>query len=364
MQLDRRQRLRIAALRPLATWLRGSSWLRGRLEASEQAWIDRGLDRDLALLAALDRRTGESHVWRRDPREARAATLAGIAMVDDPGAQLGVSTRAVPVAGAIGPLPARVYDPGGLPARAPALVFFHGGGWVVGDLDSHDGLCRKLAALGRLRVIAVDYRLAPEHPYPAAVDDAVAAFRAIAARADELGLDPDRLAVGGDSAGGNLSAIVAQVCRADRVAPAWQFLAYPAVDLLGDYPSKTANAEAFVLSDRAIAWYRGHYLGPSPSTERLGAPTVSPGLVADLAGVAPAYVITAAFDPLRDEARTYAERLRAAGVRVVARDEAHLVHGFLLLTGQAPACARATDEICAELGALVRESPATSRRAR
>lgn len=359
MQLDRWQRLRVAALRPLARWLRASPRLRRRLEASEQATLDRGLDRDLALLAALDRRTGDSQVWTRGPAAARRAMRTGIALVDDPGHQLAVVTRDLTVAGAVGLRAARVYAPTDLPAIAPGLVFFHGGGWVTGDLDTHDAVCRKLAALGRLRVIAVDYRLAPEHPYPAAADDAIAAFRAVAARADELGLDRTRLAVGGDSAGGNLSAVIAQACRDDAVAPALQVLLYPAVDFAGSYPSQVDNAEAFVLSAKSIAWYRGHYLGPSPTAATLREPRVSPGCAPDLVGLAPAYVVTAGFDPLRDEARAYTARLRAAGVSVVERDHPSLVHGFLLLTALAPACAAATDATCAEVGALLRGDVAT-----
>jgi hypothetical protein len=138
MQLDRWQRLRVAALRPLARWLRASPRLRRRLEASERAWLDRGLDRDLALLAALDRRTGDSQVWTRGPAAARRAMRTGIALVDDPGHQLAVVTRDLTVAGAVGLRAARVYAPTDLPAIAPGLVFFHGGGWVTGDLDTHD----------------------------------------------------------------------------------------------------------------------------------------------------------------------------------------------------------------------------------
>ena len=223
---------------------------------------------------------------------------------------------------------AGVYRPRDLPTPAPTLVFFHGGGWVVGDLDTHDGLCRKLAAHGRVQVIAVDYRLAPEHPYPAAVDDAVAAYRDVVARADELGVRRDRLGVTGDSAGGNLSAVVALAVRADPHPPALQALLYPATDLTCACPSHQRLADAFILNARAIRWYRGHYLGPEPSAARLREPMLSPLHAPDLAGVAPAYVLTAGFDPLRDEGQAYAARLADAGVPVVSRCFDELIHGF------------------------------------
>lgn len=353
MQLDRRQRLRVAVMRPLSRRLLASPRLRRYFLARAQAQLDEGLDPDLAVLAGLDARTGDSEVAKRTPTQVRRHMRTSVAIVDDPGAAHAVTTRALTVAGAVGPRPARAYTPDGVAAPSPAIVFFHGGGWVTGDLDTHDGLCRKLAALGRVRVIAVDYRLAPEHAYPAAADDAIAAYRDVIARADELGVRRDRVAVAGDSAGGNLSAVVALATRRDAHPPALQALLYPAVDLTCSYPSHQRRADAFILNARAIAWYRAHYLGASPSAERLREPTLSPLRADDLAGVAPAYVLTAAFDPLHDEGVAYAERLRAAGVAVTVRDEPALVHGFLVLTRVSPACAVATDAICAEVGALL-----------
>ncbi len=353
MQLDRRQRLRVAVMRPLSRRMLASPRLRRYFLARAQASLDEGLDPDLAILAGLDARTGDSEVAKRTPAQVRRHMRTSVAIVDDPGTAHAVTTRELTVAGAVGPRPARAYVPEGLAAPSAAIVFFHGGGWVTGDLDTHDGLCRKLAALGRVRVIAVDYRLAPEHAYPAAADDAIAAFRDVSARADELGVRRDRVGVAGDSAGGNLSAVVALATRRDAHPPALQALLYPAVDLTCGYPSHQRRADAFILNARAIAWYRAHYLGPSPSAERLREPLLSPLCAADLAGVAPAYVLTAAFDSLHDEGVAYAERLRAAGVAVTARDEAALVHGFLVLTRVSPACARATDAICTEVGALL-----------
>ncbi len=354
MQLDRRQRARVAIMKPLARALVGATPLRRHFLARHRQELDAGLDPDLVVLAALDRKTGDSQVWHHTPAEARRRMCTSVIIADDPGRDLAVTVTPSRVRGAIGPLPARVYRPRDLPSAAPTLVFFHGGGWVVGDLDTHDGLCRKLAAHGRVQVIAVDYRLAPEHPYPAAADDAIAAFRDVAARAVELGADPRRRAIGRDSAGGNLSAVVAQAPRGDAVRPALQALLYPATDLTCSFPSHRRMADAFILGARAIAWYRGHYLGPDPSEARLREPIASPHHAADVAGGAPAYVLTAGFDPLRDEAIAYGDRLRAAGVRVIARDEPSMVHGFLLITRLSSACARLTDAVCAEVGALLR----------
>lgn len=341
-------------MKPVARALVNATAVRRHFLARHRQELDAGLDPDLVVLAALDRKTGDSQVWHHTPVEARRRMCTSVIIADDPGRDLPVTVAPARVRGAIGPLPARVYRPRDLPTPAPTLVFFHGGGWVVGDLDTHDGLCRKLAAHGRVQVIAVDYRLAPEHPYPAAADDAIAAFRDVAARAAELGADPRRLAIGGDSAGGNLSAVVAQATRGDAIAPALQALFYPATDLTCSFPSHKRMADAFILGARAIAWYRGHYLGPDPSEARLREPTGSPYHAADVAGVAPAYVLTAGFDPLRDEAIAYADRLRGAGVRVIARDEPAMVHGFLLITRLSAACARLTDAVCAEVGALLR----------
>lgn len=334
--------------------LQGTPALRRRLLAQARAEVDAGLEPDLAVLAALDRRTRDSQVWHRTPTEARRHMRTSIAVVEDFAPGLAVTVRDLTIAGAVGPRPARAYTPAGATEPGPALVFFHGGGWVTGDLDTHDGLCRKLAALGGVRVIAVDYRLAPEHPYPAAADDAIAAYRDVVARADELRVRRDRLGVTGDSAGGNLSAVVALAVRADPHPPVLQALLYPATDLTCSYPSHVRLADAPILAARAIRWYRGHYLGATPSAERLREPTLSPLLASALAGAAPAYVVIAGFDPLRDEGAAYVDALRAAGVEAELRDEPALVHGFTLLTGVSPACARATDAICAHVGARLR----------
>jgi acetyl esterase len=218
-------------------------------------------------------------------------------------------------------------QPGGARIPGGLLVYFHGGGFVVGDLETHDNLCRFLAQQAGMRVMAVDYRLAPEHRFPAAIDDALAAFRFAVEHADELGIDPARVAVGGDSAGGNLAAGVARLAAAGNGhAPAFQLLFYPWLDLAGKRASYQLFGEGFYLTEADLDWYRRHYIADEGDARD---PRCSPMLAEDLAGSAPAYVVTAGFDPLRDEGEDYAERLRAAGVRVALRRHSGLIHGFV-----------------------------------
>jgi acetyl esterase len=228
------------------------------------------------------------------------------------------------VRGSDGQLGARLYVP--RTAGRGLLVFFHGGGWVVGDLDSHDAYCRDLANETGVRILAVDYRLAPEAEAPVAAEDAIAAFSWAMEHAEDLGVDPSLIGIGGDSAGGNLSAIVAQQCVLRGLpAPALQVLIYPAVDLVGRRPSRDLFGEGFFLTEEDINWYRDHYT-PDPSMR--SDPLVSPIFTDDLRGVAPAYVVTCGFDPLRDEGNEYAERLAAAGVPVENVCEPGMMHGF------------------------------------
>ena len=236
-----------------------------------------------------------------------------------------------------GPPGARLYSP----RRAergearPMLVYLHGGGWVSGDLDTHDGPCRLLAAEGGALVLAVDYRRAPEHRFPAAVDDALAAFEWAVDNASDLGADPARIAVGGDSAGANLAAVVSRLTRdGGGQTPAMQLLIYPVTDLSVKRPSYHRFAEGFFLNEADMDWYRDHYLGDEQAVDD---PRVSPLLAPDLAGLAPAYIATAGFDPLRDEGEAYAAALRAAGVPVALHRHSSLVHGFANLTAVIPA---------------------------
>src|SRR3954449_5785806 len=229
-----------------------------------------------------------------------------------------------------GGVAARLYVPEGAGARGPLLVYFHGGGHVLGDVDTHDPVCRWLPRETRTRVLAVDYRLAPEHPFPAAVDDALAGFRWAAAHAAELGADPARVAVGGDSAGGNLAAVVAQLATGDDPPPAYQLLIYPVCDYSRAPPSYDLFGTGFFLTAAEMRWYRTHYL-PDPEASR--DPRASPLLREDLSGLPPAYVATAGFDPLREEGEDYARALRAAGVPVTLRRHAGWAHGFANVIG-------------------------------
>ncbi|CAA9515554.1 MAG: hypothetical protein AVDCRST_MAG17-2260 [uncultured Solirubrobacterales bacterium] len=244
-----------------------------------------------------------------------------------------------------GPTGARLYSP----HRAergearPLLVYLHGGGWVSGDLDTHDGPCRLLAAEGGALVLAVDYRRAPEHRFPAAVEDALAAFEWAVDNASDLGADPARIAVGGDSAGGNLAAVVSRLTRdGGGRTPAMQLLIYPVTDLSVKRPSYHRFAEGFFLNEADMDWYRDHYLGAEPAVDD---PRVSPLLDPDLGGLPPAYIATAGFDPLRDEAEAYAEALRAAGVPAALHRHSSLVHGFANHTAVIPAARTAMLEV-------------------
>ena len=229
-----------------------------------------------------------------------------------------------------GPIPLRLYRGLGTAAGAalPALVFFHGGGWVMGDLDTHDGVCRRLANAARAAVVSVDYRVAPEHKFPAAVDDALAAMRWIAEQAPSLGLDPARLAVGGDSAGGNLAAVAALDAR-DRLGPAlrFQLLIYPAVDLTLEL-TKRNPCEGMPLAAKTMVWFRDLYLR-DPGDQRDW--RASPLFARDFRALPPAYLITVGFDPLVTEGEAYVAMLREAGVAVEHRHYERLLHGFVTM---------------------------------
>jgi len=233
-----------------------------------------------------------------------------------------ITDRSIPGPG--GDIPVRIYRPSDAPTL-PVVTFFHGGGWVFGNLDSHDHLCRVLASKAECVVVAVDYRLAPEAPYPAAVDDAWAAVEWVVANADELGVDADRLAVVGDSAGGNLAAVVSvRSAASDHIELVKQVLVYPVTDATCDRPSMTENAEGYFLTRTGMEWLHGQYADDSVDPRD---PVYSP-IFADLSGVAPAVVITAEYDPLRDQGEAYAVALGDAGVEVDYACYDGLFHGF------------------------------------
>lgn len=277
-----------------------------------------------ALLKLADlARVPKMHELR--PSEGRAAQDRNAALVD-PAPTPVASVDDTSFEGPGGPVAVRIYRPHG--ARPmPALVYFHGGGFVIGSFATHDGTCRALATEGECVVLSVDYRLAPEHPFPAAVDDCIAAFRWARDNARSLGVDPARIAVGGDSAGGNLAAVT---CIAERngggALPCFQLLIYPATDMTRAQPSHRALGKGFFLETETIDWFLDHYLPPGTDRRQWRA---SPLFAESLEGLPPALVVTAGFDPLRDEGEAYAAALQAAGVTVSELREPALVHGFV-----------------------------------
>ena len=234
--------------------------------------------------------------------------------------------------GPAGTVPVRLFRAAGTHADEvlPVLVYFHGGGWTFGDLDSHDIVCRSIANQVRGALVSVAYRLAPEHKFPAAVEDCIAATRWVGAEAKHLRVDASRIAVGGDSAGGNLAAVVALALRGEEPKLALQLLIYPAVDQRCDQPSHHRCAKGFLLDRDGILWCRGNYLRDDSD---IGDWRASPLLAPDHRGLAPAYIITAGFDPLLDEGAAYADKLTAAGVPVTYECFEGMVHGFITMSG-------------------------------
>lgn len=231
-----------------------------------------------------------------------------------------------------GPIPLRLYKPadqGNTSQALPVLVYFHGGGWVIGDLDTHDTLCRQLSNRSGCAVLAVDYRLAPEHRFPCAVDDCIAATRWCRSHAVPLGLDPARMAVGGDSAGGNLAAVVAIATRNAGEPPLrLQLLIYPATDMRRQAPSHTSNGQGYILTSDTMAYFHGHYVHDSAFDTDWRA---SPLLLDNLAGLADAFVLTAGYDPLRDEGLQYSQRLTEAGNCATHICFERQIHGFITM---------------------------------
>jgi len=289
------------------------------------------LDPDAAVVFKTFQEAGRPPYESVSPAEARELYLKG-RLVTNPEPPELKSVQPLSIPSPTGSIPARVYTPMKLrqpDGLAPCLVFFHGGGWVIGDLDSHDVVCRKLADEGQLIVISVDYRRAPEHKFPAAVDDAIAAVKWIAGHAKQLGIDTSRLTVGGDSAGGNLAAVVAISAR-DGGGPAiaGQVLIYPATDFAMTHPSHREPETSVLLTHTVIRWFRDHYLnGPSDIDDW----RASPARASTLAGLPPAYVLTAGADPLRDEGDDYAKHLKEAGVPVTYRTFPGQFHGFFTM---------------------------------
>jgi acetyl esterase len=289
------------------------------------------LDPDAAFVFKAFQEAGRPPYETVSAAEAREFYLqARLVTNPDPPELKSVAPLAIPSPS--GSIPARIYTPLKLrnaSGLAPGLVFFHGGGWVIGDLDSHDVVCRKLADEGELIVISVDYRLAPEHKFPAAVDDAIAATTWIAGHAQEFGIDASRLLVGGDSAGGNLAAVVAIAARdSDGPAISGQVLVYPATDFAMTHASHREPETSILLTHSVIRWFRDHYLN---GISDIGDWRASPARAKSFAGLPPAYVLTAGADPLRDEGDEYARRLKEAGVAVTWRTFPGQFHGFFTM---------------------------------
>jgi len=286
-----------------------------------------------ALLAQLAENP-QPKLWEMPVAEARALYDAMAATLDMPDVAIG-KTEDTHIPGPAGAIPARIYTPvAGGHAALPGLVFFHGGGFVIGGLETHDGLCRSLANAAGVRVVAVDYRLAPEHAYPAAVDDCYTATAWVEANAAELGIDPNAIAVGGDSAGGNLAAAVCLKAKAqNRPHIAFQLLIYPTTDFTDaeQWASRTAFAEGYFLEKETMRWFEAQYMGGNDAAR--AEETASPLSARDLSGLPPAYIVTAGFDPLRDEGKAYADALAAAGTAADYVDYPGMIHGFFNMQG-------------------------------
>jgi acetyl esterase len=307
---------------------------------------------DVNVRALLDQMKAAAlpKLWELAPPAARAAMRSRL--LNGKETPVG-KIENLKIPGPAGDIALRVYTPlDAKDALLPGLVFFHGGGFVIGDLDTHDDLCRCLANGSSCRVVAVDYRLAPEHPFPAAVEDCWTAMKWIAEHASDFGI-AGPIAVGGDSAGGNLAAVVAQLAKAEGPKIAFQLLIYPVTQLGGpEMPSMAENAKGYFLERESMQWFTRMYC---PDAAQRSDPRLSPLIARDLSGLPPAYVATAGFDPLRDEGRAYADKLDAAGVSVTHVNYPGMIHGFFSLRGLIPKAREAV----AAAAAAVREGVRT-----
>jgi acetyl esterase len=306
------------------------------------------LDPDAQLVIDMIRAAGRPPFEELTPAEAREA-YANSRRILQPPAQDVAESRDTTCSGPHGDVPLRLYRPAGSDAAEvlPALVYYHGGGWLLGDLNSHDVACRRFANAARCRVVSVDYRMAPEHKFPAAVDDCAAATRWAIEQAAELGIDPARVAVGGDSAGGNLAAVMALMARDGALPPvAYQLLIYPATDMMMTSVSSRTVTSGVPLTSATMKWFIDHYMRDAADARDWRA---SPLRAADLSGTAQALVLTCAYDPLCDEGRAYAARLERDGVRVVHLHYSDQVHGFMSMGRIIRAADQAIDMMAAGL---------------
>ena len=286
------------------------------------------LDLDVMLVLDMIRMAGRPPFETLTPDEARAAYANSRKVLQPPPEDV-ADVRDLATPGPVSDIPLRLYRGRGTTAdeTLPVLVYYHGGGWLLGDLDSHDGVCRRFANAARCCVISVDYRMAPEHKFPACVDDCAAATRWVAAQAHALRIDPERIAVGGDSAGGNLAAVMALLSRDGALPPlAFQLLIYPATDMMMTTVSSQAIGDGVPLTSKTMRWFIDHYMRNAADARDWRA---SPLRAADLSGTAQALVLTCTHDPLCDEGIAYAQRLERDGVRVTHVHFSDQIHGFV-----------------------------------
>jgi len=316
-------------------------WLLRRLFGQPVEIDGQTLAPDIQALLGMAKLAGSESFTEGVPVETarRNRRLEAEVVAERPRIEM-ANVEPVEIPGPAGAIAARRYQPRGAASEsAPLLVYFHGGGWVIGDLETHDAPCRFLAANSGVQVLAIDYRLAPEHPFPAAAEDALAAYSWVSANAAELGCDPARIAVGGDSAGANLAAATALLARdAGLAPPAMQLLIYPVTVADEELPSRQTFGDGFLLSRPDMSFFEAHYL---PAGVDRGDPRVSILGAADLSGLPPAYLAVAGFDPLRDEGVAFAKRLEEAGVPVSLRLHPGLVHTFANLTAICPSARQA-----------------------
>ena len=298
------------------------------------------LDPQVAVLREMRMADGFTPLYEQTLDDARAADLADI-QASSGTPEVVEEVRDTQIPGQAGPIPVRIYRPAGQ-GPLPTLVYFFGGGWVLGSIDTSDAICRQLANAVPCQVITVGYRLAPENPFPAAVHDCHTAVRWIVANAAEIDADPERIVVGGDSAGGNLAAVTAQQCAAEGIRLAGQVLIYPNTLYGAATDSMRENDDPALFNQRSVAWYWRHYL---TSPDEGQDPRVSPLLAEDLTGLPPTLVVTAEYDPLRDEGEQYAVRLADSGVPVLQTRYDGMVHGFFAMSGVLDGGKRAMEQV-------------------
>lgn len=341
------QRFAHRALRALAGLPPG---LQVRLSGQPPIRVDgEVLAPEVQLTLALLERRNEPRPEALTPDEARLARRRLAAVFAGRPVAVG-DVRELEIPGSVA-LRARQYVPDESGWPLPLLVYYHGGGFTYGDLDTHDGVCRMLCRHAGAHVLAIDYRLAPEHPFPAAVEDARAALRWAYANVTQLGADPRRIGVGGDSAGGNLAAVVSQLAARDGgPGPVLQLLIYPATDFTRRRRSRELFGDGFLLTNAEMDWFETNYLGAART--HANDPRASPLLAEDLSGLAPAFVVTAAFDPLRDEGEDYARALQEAGTPAMLRRFPGFIHAFTGATGVSQTSRDAVVEIAGATRAM------------